>query len=107
MLSKSTVLTLQQIVVFRITILLKTSFASVPIYKKKSNFTGFDFIPGAVLHIYCSERETAVKQRRPYVALPVSQSGYNKRTCSEYIDGYLLIQKVSQKSKSAILSANN
>ena len=26
---------------------------------------------------------------------------------SEYIDGYLLSQKVSQKSKNAILSANN
>ena len=28
-------------------------------------------------------------------------------TCSEYIDGYLLIQKVSPKSKNAVLSANN
>ena len=31
----------------------------------------------------------------------------NKVYCYEYVDGYLLIQKVSKKSKNAILSANN
>ena len=31
----------------------------------------------------------------------------NKMYCYEYVDGYLLIQKVSKTSKNAILSANN
>ena len=50
-------------------------------------------------YVYCFVKLLFVEKKK--------KKKKKKCTCSEYIDGYLLIQKVSKKPKNAVLSANN